>query len=1745
MPGASITIAEPKAFDDDVTASAVGSEPTLTTTGSGNNFLSATLDLVGVVLAVLDDTIAPGISALDGSYNFDVGSLSYSLLSLPLTAGLKLGQTLTLTPEGITASMKEMVGGTQIGSTQTGALGTVFSFIAPQSGSGQLQIDATYTATFQISASTGIVGDISLSINGPQISGSFLGIPFSAGPLGTYQFFDDSTGIGAIGNPSTSTNAPTASAVYNINYAMPDTADVAANGSFLVDDLTAYGNGDIVMGDDSTLIFPADDTANSDNFSFGANVKILIDGNANFTMPSTSVWYFYGDIVNGGASPANLNLEGGGQYWFLANLSYTGKTHIESDSILVFDFANGLTGDVSIDGGSQLWLAKSAYTLGSLEGAGIVSDAGPGGATVLTVGGDNLSTTFSGTFEEVFSRSLGLTKVGTGSFELTGATLYNGPTTVDNGNFALGGLATTLAGDVTVNAPGILRVLNSASLGSLAGSGNVLLQNINGNALTVGTDNASTTYSGELNDTLGTGNLVKAGLGTFVLTNNEGYHGTTTVAGGVLEIESNGASSVTASLTSTAITVDLNTALAYAVADKTDNQYAVNAVITGAGLVFFSGPDDGVTTLYQASSYTGGTYIESGIVDVGNNSALGTGVVQMDGGALRATGSPKTLANNFNLAGAIGFGAATNIAGTVTLLADTSVSGSENAGNDTWSGAVSLGAFNLIMSDLGPNTDGARWAGQSLTISGAISGTGGVANDSGGTLVLSGDDTYSGGTEVGAGATLSISGAHDLGSGPLALQAGSTLQLNGAGVAYGNAVALKSGAATIDVNFDFNSPDHFSGLVGGAGGLYVSGVGELALDHANTYTGGTTVNASRIAADDNSALGTGTLRLDDAFIDLDHSKLADAIALEGADTLFVYQGEIATLNGIISDGANSSGAVAGGFLATGGGTLVLTGANTYSGGTTVDSGTTLSISAGDNIGAGALTLDGGSTLDMTAALSLNNAIVLNGAASLGISNAFDFLYGQITGAGSLSISGGGGFYLINSANSFTGGIIVNNELLVVYGSGVLGAGAVTIEGGANIDFVGGTYANAINIAGVSNFNVNPTGAATPSVVTLNGIISDGASAGALSVQGANGTLALGGADNYSGGTTINSGATLEVSGAGSLGTGGVTLQSGGTLTIDAGAAPAITGAATLHGALIGAGKWQQNSGSLTLASGVSLTIASWSSKATAINVQAAVSYGGTFYAGAASLGEAINLSGAGLALSGASTFAGTALAGSHALTNSGTATLSGLTIGGTATFYNTGTAQQSALTTIGDAAGDIADLTNSASGTYDITNDTGIARGPSTASLFTNSGLFEKTGGTGTSSVQADLTSTGTITAATGAIALLGPNNNISGTINGAGTLSFAGGASQIKSGTTVSVAALTATGANTSLIVAENLAYSGAFSDLLGATLYVSSGDTLTLSGATTLAGKISGPGTLAISGGTADIIPYASISGPNITVTGASTTLALGENLAFTRTFSVSSGATLNLTGGTLTLFGSNSFNDAIVKGSHTLWLSGPSSVTGLTIGGTALLYNANVLTESAGSVTVGDSSGSAATLLNAAAGTYDLLDDSGVGLGSSAASSMSNYGLFEKTGGSGESVIAPKFLNGHNVLDSSGTLDFQAAVTGTGTDTISGAATLEFDSTVASSQKILFQGAGSTLDLTDWGGFSGSLSGFDANGASNDAIDVSAPWAFVGFNQSTGMMTFADGGTQHAVKLTGSYIAADFHTQTVGGATQVTYG
>jgi hypothetical protein len=162
-------------------------------------------------------------------------------------------------------------------------------------------------------------------------------------------------------------------------------------------------------------------------------------------------------------------------------------------------------------------------------------------------------------------------------------------------------------------------------------------------------------------------------------------------------------------------------------------------------------------------------------------------------------------------------------------------------------------------------------------------------------------------------------------------------------------------------------------------------------------------------------------------------------------------------------------------------------------------------------------------------------------------------------------------------------------------------------------------------------------------------------------------------------------------------------------------------------------------------------------------------------------------------------------------------------------------------------------------------------------------------------------------------------------------------------------------------------------------------------------------------------------------------------------------------------------------------------------------------------------------------ASTGIWDILGDSGIGLGSSPSSLISNSGLFEKTDGSGTSAIAPQLLNKGNVLVSSGTLDLEGAVSGNGADTISGGSTLEFGSTVGGGQTVDFSGG--ALDLLGPQGFSGKIAGF----ASPDTVQLAGDWNFSSFSETgNGMMgnlTLSSGGTTNTFHFLGDYTASDF--------------
>jgi len=160
-------------------------------------------------------------------------------------------------------------------------------------------------------------------------------------------------------------------------------------------------------------------------------------------------------VANGGS-----NGGAGGQIFFNEN-STGGTSRVEL-------FGNG-----SLDISAH---AAPGVTIGSIEGDG---DAFLG-ANNLTIGGNNLSTTFSGVIQGAGGS---LTKIGTGTLDLTGANTYTGNTNVNRGVLQVDGSITsntfvthrgTLAGTGTVDGNVVNNDFGTVRPGGVLGAPGVL-----------------------------------------------------------------------------------------------------------------------------------------------------------------------------------------------------------------------------------------------------------------------------------------------------------------------------------------------------------------------------------------------------------------------------------------------------------------------------------------------------------------------------------------------------------------------------------------------------------------------------------------------------------------------------------------------------------------------------------------------------------------------------------------------------------------------------------------------------------------------------------------------------------------------------------------------------------------------------------------------------------------------------------------------------------------------------------------------------------------------------------------------------------------------------------------------------------------------------------------------------------------------------------------------------------------------
>ena len=309
---------------------------------------------------------------------------------------------------------------------------------------------------------------------------------------------------------------------------------------------------------------------------------------------------------------------------------YSGVTTVSAGTLQAGSLsALSANSDFTVTGGT-LNLNGFSNAVGSLAGNGTVTNTGA--AATLSAGGDNATTIFSGTLQNG-AGALALTKTGTGTLTLSGTNTYTGPTTVNAGTLqagSSGGLSAS--SDFTVNSTLDLNGFSNA-IGSLAGSGIVTNNGLAAATLSAGSDGASTTFSGTLQNGINTLALTKSGIGTLILTGASTYSGLTDVQGGVL--------SVRGSLSNSAVQVESGATLSGA------------GTIGGAVTILSGG------ILAPGNGVAGTLSVGSLVLSSGSVSNFGLGPAGTVGGGVNdlvAVTGNLTLAGTLNIADLGSFG---------------------------------------------------------------------------------------------------------------------------------------------------------------------------------------------------------------------------------------------------------------------------------------------------------------------------------------------------------------------------------------------------------------------------------------------------------------------------------------------------------------------------------------------------------------------------------------------------------------------------------------------------------------------------------------------------------------------------------------------------------------------------------------------------------------------------------------------------------------------------------------------------------------------------------------------------------------------------------------------------------------------------------------------------------------------------------------------------------------------------------
>ncbi len=781
-----------------------------------------------------------------------------------------------------------------------------------------------------------------------------------------------------------------------------------------------------------------------------------------------------------------------------------------------WDF-NGATLGCGNSGGA--WSGSYWNTNSTGASGGTISTWPSGGDAVFSAGTDGVgSLTITVTGSPVVEN---LT-VAYGNITLTGTDI-----------FALASSATWTAntGTTLVVQPGI----NTASLFTIGGSGN-------------------STYAGVIS---GGASLVKSGSALATLSAANAFQGTSTISGGTLDLANGNALQLSTlvapspgmlifdqsvssrvfnvgGLSGTGNITLQNSAGTPASISLTvganNNNTTYTGILSGSGSLTKFG--NGSLTLITTNTYTGGTTISGGTVQLGDGTIGHDGKLSSSGGILDNSNLAFNLYGSQSYSGVLG-GIGNLIktgTGTLTLTGSTSFSGNTtiSAGTLNLSNSAALQLSTLVVPTAGTlvldqsvtghafivgnlsgsgnlalqNSAGTP-AAISLTVGGnnstaeyfgVLSGAGSLTIAGNGTLILAKTSTYSGATTVAGGAL-------QFGDGT----SGHDGLLSGSGSIVNNSL----------LNFDLFGSETYAGNISGSGALAMSGTGFLTLTGTNSFSGGATLSAGTLQ------IGNGTV---------------------GHDGVLSGTGAITNNAWLVSNVAGSQTIAAaiggtGSLTKTGSGILMFTAANLYTGSTLISGGTL-------QLGNGTLGNDG--------MLPDAGGVVNNGVFAFKLAGSQNYA-DVISGSGSLVKLGSGSLTLAGTGNSYSGGTTITGGVLEATNTGALplyySSSKLNIGASGMLALSAGTAAwTATSIGSLLSANSGSfASGSTLGIDTANGSFSYGGT-----IPGSLGLLKLGpnsliltGSNTYSGVTTISTG-TLQL-GDGTSGHDGVVSASGGII----------------------------------------------------------------------------------------------------------------------------------------------------------------------------------------------------------------------------------------------------------------------------------------------------------------------------------------------------------------------------------------------------------------------------------------------------------------------------------------------------------------------------------------------------------------------------------------------------------------------